>query len=102
MKPTHQISSLASLLLLLTGLNAMGAPAPAPKSNDNWPQFRGLDAAGVSENSRLPDRWSATENVAWKTDIAGRAWSSPIVWGDRVFLTSVVNLGESEPPKQGL
>jgi outer membrane protein assembly factor BamB len=40
--------------------------------------------------------------VVWKTDVPGRGWSSPIVWGNRVFLTTVVNLGESEPPKKGL
>ena len=49
-----------------------------------------------------PTQWSATENVAWKTDLPGRSWSSPIVWGDRVFLTAVVNSGESEAPKKGL
>jgi outer membrane protein assembly factor BamB len=68
-----------------------------------WPQFRGLNAAGVAEGFKdLPDHWSATENVAWKRDIRGRGWSSPIVWGNRVFLTTVVNTGESEEPKKGL
>lgn len=60
----------------------------------NWPQFRGADVRGVAANRHLPDRWSATENVAWKTDIPGRGWSSPIVWGNRVFLTTVVNTGD--------
>ena len=69
---------------------------------DNWPQFRGPDAAGVSANSRLPDTWSATENVAWKTDLPGRSWSSPIVWSGRIFITAVINEGESEAPKKGL
>lgn len=68
----------------------------------NWPQFRGADARGVAANRHLPDRWSATENVAWKTDIPGRGWSSPIVWGNRVFLTTVVNTGATEEPKKGL
>jgi hypothetical protein len=68
----------------------------------NWPQFRGPEARGVAEGTALPERWSATENVAWKTDIPGRGWSSPIVWGQRIFLTTVVNLGESEEPKKGL
>lgn len=67
-----------------------------------WPQFRGPKASGVAEGKNLPDRWSATENVAWKRDIPGRGWSSPIVWGNRVFLTTVVNTGESEDPKKGL
>ena len=58
--------------------------------------------AGLSTNANLPDRWSATENVAWKTQIPGRGWSSPIAWGDRVFLTTVVGQGDSEMPKKGL
>lgn len=68
----------------------------------NWPQFRGPEARGVADGDALPDQWTATENVAWKTDIPGRGWSSPIVWGNRVFLTTVVNQGESETPKKGL
>jgi outer membrane protein assembly factor BamB len=74
----------------------------AATGDANWPQFRGAGAAGVSTNANLPDKWSATENVEWKNDLAGRSWSSPIAWGDRVFLTTVVNLGETETPKKGL
>lgn len=72
------------------------------ESSANWPQFRGADARGVSDGNGLPDRWTATENVAWKTDIPGRGWSSPIVWGNRVYLTTAINFGESEPPRKGL
>ncbi len=49
-----------------------------------------------------PDRWSTTENVRWKTEIAGLGWSSPIVWGDRVFLTTCINKGETTDPRKGL
>ncbi|MDB4414387.1 PQQ-binding-like beta-propeller repeat protein, partial [bacterium] len=69
---------------------------------EHWPSFRGAESRGISDNPDLPDIWSATKNVAWKTDIPGRGWSSPIVWGKRVFLTTVVNKGESESPKKGL
>jgi len=69
---------------------------------DHWPQFRGPQAAGVGTHPDLPDQWSATENVEWKTDLPGRSWSSPIVWNGKVFVTAVVNLGDSEPPKKGL
>ncbi len=68
----------------------------------HWPQFRGPDARGVANGANLPDRWTATENVAWKTDVPGRGWSSPIVWGNRLFLTTVVNTGTTEAPKKGL
>jgi outer membrane protein assembly factor BamB len=84
------------LFVLLTG-SGIGAEPSA-----NWPQFRGPGSLGVAENSNFPDRWSTNENVAWKADIAGRGWSSPIVWGDRVFVTTVVSEGEMEPPKKGL
>jgi outer membrane protein assembly factor BamB len=91
-----------TVLALLIGLAAPSRSYAAATRDANWPQFRGPNGAGVSTNANLPDQWSATENVAWKTDLPGRSWSSPIVWGDRVFLTAVVNLAESEPPKKGL
>jgi len=69
---------------------------------DHWPQFRGPDSNGVVEDAKLPERWSATENVAWKTSIPGVGWSSPVVWGDRIFVTSVVSTEDKEPPKKGL
>jgi outer membrane protein assembly factor BamB len=68
----------------------------------NWPQFRGPGARGISTNTNLPEHWSASENVAWKAQIPGRGWSSPIVWSNRVFLTTAVSAGSSEPPKKGL
>ena len=76
--------------------------AVALNAADNWPQFRGPGALGVSGNTNLPDKWSTTENVLWKRDIAGRGWSSPVVWGTRVFLTTVINEGKSEEPRKGL
>jgi len=75
-------------------------PAEMPERM-NWPQFRG-PSAGVVEDDVLPDTWSATEHVVWKTEIPGRAWSSPIVWGERIYLTSAVSEGEAEMPKKGL
>ncbi len=71
---------------------------------NNWPQLRGAKSLGVPETdaAKLPDTWSTTQNVLWKTDLDGRGWSSPVVWGDKVFLSTVVNLGESEAPKKGL
>ncbi|MBW7992357.1 MAG: PQQ-like beta-propeller repeat protein [Planctomycetes bacterium] len=67
----------------------------------NWPKFRG-NSAGVVEDGILPDTWSTNENVAWTIDIPGRAWSSPIVWGDRIFITSAIGGGDAEKPKKGL
>src|SRR5687767_8369583 len=68
----------------------------------NWSQFRGPGALGVADNPNLPDRWSTNENVAWKIEVPGRGWSAPIVWGDRVFVTTVTSEAEMESPKKGL
>ncbi|MEX2141987.1 MAG: PQQ-binding-like beta-propeller repeat protein [Pirellulales bacterium] len=59
-----------------------------PAHAENWPQFRGPTGQGISAEKNLPTRWSATENVAWNTPVPGDGWSSPIVFGDRVFLTA--------------
>lgn len=65
------------------------APLALRPAAANWPQFRGPGARGVpSQESGLPETWSANKNVAWKTSIEGSGWSSPVVWGNRVFLTS--------------
>lgn len=61
----------------------------------NWPQFRGPTGQGISEETGLPVKWSATENVVWKVAIPGESWSSPIVWGDRVFVTTATEGGAS-------
>ena len=76
--------------------------APASTAQD-WPQFRGPGASGVSTSLELPSSWSETENVAWRTEIPGRGWSSPIVQGDKVFVTTAIQEeGEPEPVKKGL
>jgi outer membrane protein assembly factor BamB len=64
-------------------------------SAENWPSFRGPTGQGVSSEKNLPLKWSGTENVAWKTAIPGEGWSSPIVQGDRIFVTSTTKEGAS-------
>ena len=59
-----------------------------------WPQFRGVDGNGVSKNTGLPLTWSETQNVRWKTAIHGRAWSSPVVLGKQVWLTTATPDGK--------
>lgn len=91
----------AGLLHFIVCLVLMGT-GPSGTAQTDWPQFRGPAASGVAGATNLPARWSPTENVVWKTGIAGRGWSSPVVSGRRVFLTTVVNKGETEPIKKGL
>src|SRR6476620_1542446 len=59
----------------------------------NWPQFRGPGGQGVSDATGLPVKWSEGENVAWKTAVHGRAWSSPVVWGEQVWVTTATEDG---------
>lgn len=77
-----------------------GAPALAA-ADDDWRQFRAASTGEVA-NPGLPTRWSATENVLWKSDLEGRGWSSPVVAGERVFLTTVVSEASGEEQKKGL
>ena len=71
-------------------------------AQSEWPQFRGPGARGISTREGLPVRWSTNENIAWKTALPGLGWSSPIVWGDQIIVTSAVSEGDVETPKQGL
>lgn len=93
-----------STLLLFAAVYVLLITSPARGEDEvpNWPQFRGADSRGVSSNKNLPDQWSATENVEWKAEIPGRGWGSPVVWGDSVFLSTVVNTGTTERLKKGL
>ncbi len=83
------------LSLGMTTFVAVLALAPStssarPTLQDNWPQWRGPGGLGVAANASLPLNWNATDNVLWKAPIEGRGLSSPIVWGDRIFLTTAV------------
>jgi outer membrane protein assembly factor BamB len=67
---------------------AQGGPA-----NRFWPQWRGPEATGVSRTANPPLEWSETRNIRWKREVPGRGSGSPVVWGDRLFLTSAVPVG---------
>ena len=88
---------------LVLALSLLAAPPVAAAETDNWPSFRGAKALAIADDDeRLPTTWSTTENVAWKAEIDGLGWSSPVVWGDRIFVTSVTSDGEVEEPRMGL
>jgi outer membrane protein assembly factor BamB len=80
------------LSLTLTALTCSVA-ASALLSAEDWPQWRGPRATGIAPDTTLPVRWSASENVAWKAPLAGVGVSTPIVSGDRVFVTSQLGAG---------
>lgn len=87
-----QIHRHAILTILLQCLPVLPSLCLAQKNSDDWRQFRGPKFNRTAER-RLPVRWSATENIAWKTELPGPGASSPIVVGDRVFVTCYSGYG---------
>jgi outer membrane protein assembly factor BamB len=69
--------------------------ASIASADENWTQFRGSGAQGHSEAKGLPTEWSEESNIVWKTPIDGKAWSSPVVWGDRIWVTNANSKGTS-------
>src|SRR5436309_5000558 len=69
----------AAVVLLISPLTAHA---------EDWPGWRGPRGDGTSRETGLPVRWSGTDNIKWKSPIPGSGYSSPIVWGDRIFLTT--------------
>ena len=72
------------------------AGRPTAAAGENWPQWRGPSASGVSNETDLPIRWGHGENIAWEAPLAGQGSSSPIIWGDRIFVTSQIGSGPTE------
>lgn len=62
-------------------------------ADKHWPEFRGPHGDGVSSAAKLPLKWSEQQNVAWKTAIHDKGWSSPVIWGDQVWVTTATDDG---------
>src|SRR4029450_608746 len=90
MKSFWRISTVIALSLIGSAIVLSTAGAAS------WPQWRGPSGQGVSEETNLPSEWTATHNIKWKAAIPGRGHSSPIVWGNRIFLTTAIE-GELVP-----
>ena len=87
-------TALFTLAALLTA--SSGAGPVASDARDDWPQWRGPGGAGIGAGSSYPDVWSRANRIAWKAEIPGRGHSSPVVWGDRVYITTSLE-GEHLP-----
>ena len=85
---------LLSLCLLLI---TIPIPAFGESFADNWHQWRGPDATGVSTTADPPVEWSEDENVKWKVAIQGQGTSTPIIWGNKVFVLTAINTGVKDP-----
>jgi len=94
-----RLACVAALLLALL------PPAPStPRPGVDWPQFRGIAAAGVAEGFTVPATWNAAtgENIVWKTPVPGLGLSSPVVWGDEVFVSTAISGKADSGLKVGL
>ncbi|MBM3883664.1 MAG: serine/threonine protein kinase [Verrucomicrobia bacterium] len=81
-------------LVALGLLTLLGRPASVASDGDgNWPQFRGPKGLGISAAKGLPVTWSAEENLVWKAELPGAGASSPVVWGQHIFLTCYTGYG---------
>ena len=85
-----------SISAVLLACSSLLAPAA------DWPQFRGPDGQGHADVTGLPTEWSATKNVAWKKEIPGAGWASPILFGDRLYLTTAVPLANGNQSLRAL
>jgi len=65
-------------------------------ADDEWPRFRGSNGGVAADHPSLPDQWGPAQNIVWKIDVPGRSWSSPVIWGDHVFVTTAINTLEPE------
>ena len=77
--------ALAALLLLAAAIHG-----------EDWPEFRGPTGQGLAKTDSLPDTWSKTKNVAWKKEVPGKGWSSPVIVGGKIYLTSAVAIENSK------
>ena len=78
--------------LVIAAMTLLALPLQAA----DWPNFRGPNSSGISDEKNLPTTWSDTENLVWKVDLPGPGSSSPIVWGDKVFVTCYTGYGLDE------
>jgi outer membrane protein assembly factor BamB len=85
-----------SVAALVATVNDSRVPMPGltARADEPWSQFRGPSGDGISRSKNLPTQWSESEHVRWKTPIHGKAWSSPVVWGQQVWLTTATADGK--------
>lgn len=91
---------IVALIYCLVGQTAITVAAePSNEGRLYWPQWRGPLGTGAAIDADPPVEWSETKNVKWKTALPGKGHSTPIVWGDRIFLTTAVPYGDALPPR---
>ncbi|HYN09538.1 MAG TPA: PQQ-binding-like beta-propeller repeat protein [Vicinamibacterales bacterium] len=90
------------LSIVVLAAAVLGPVRASSVADAAWPQFRGPAGAGVLDGAKLPLEWSPSSNVAWRADVPGRGWSSPVAWKDQVFVTSAISAGSFKAPSTGI
>src|SRR5688572_6661248 len=86
-------------LLLISLLSSLRSFSQDERPEDNWPTWRGPLGTGAAPHADPPVEWDEDRNVRWKAELPGLGHSSPVVWGDRIFLTTAVSVGAALPPR---
>ena len=92
---TMTVRRCLSALLAAAGFFVLTAVGPLAAGDENWPQWRGPDGLGVAKAETYADEWSPEKNIAWKTPVEGRGHSSPVIWGNYLFVTTSIRGGPS-------
>jgi outer membrane protein assembly factor BamB len=102
--PAEEARAVPTRTITLTPGARLSSTTVSKQVNGSWPSFRGPLASGIAEKQNLPDRWDARsgENILWRTPIPGLAHSSPVVWGNRIFVTSAVSSDPKATFRPGL
>ncbi len=103
-RPAGEVDPIPERRLVVTRPEKRLALPPSSSPQGSWPSFRGAQAAGIAEGQSLPDSWDGPSgrNIVWRTAIPGLAHSSPIVWGDRLFVTTAISSRGDATFKPGL
>ena len=103
-RPEGEAAPIAARTISRTGPYRTPALPDAKPGTGSWPSFRGPNASGVADGQDLPEQWNASTNegILWRTPIPGLAHSSPVVWGDRLFVTSAISSKANATFKPGL
>ena len=102
--PAEEVKKITPRRIVRTAGNRAPARAEPGAQKGSWPSFRGPQASGVAERQNLPDQWNGKtgENILWRTPIPGLAHSSPVVWGNRIFVTTASSSDPNATFRPGL
>src|SRR5262245_14741227 len=97
MNPLFKIISTKRRLLVVASLTIICSFAGTYSSASDWPQFRGPAGDGLTAEKQLPAEWGKDKNIQWKVKVPGVAWSCPIIWGDKLIVTTAITENQKKP-----